>query len=43
MLFAKALETVRCVADGVLTSAADANIGSILGIGSPALASLPFN
>jgi 3-hydroxyacyl-CoA dehydrogenase/enoyl-CoA hydratase/3-hydroxybutyryl-CoA epimerase len=26
---------VRCVDDGVLTSAADANIGSILGIGFP--------
>jgi 3-hydroxyacyl-CoA dehydrogenase/enoyl-CoA hydratase/3-hydroxybutyryl-CoA epimerase len=36
MLFAEALETVRCVDDGVLTSAADANIGSILGIGFPA-------
>lgn len=36
MLFAEALETVRCVDDGVLTSVTDANIGSILGIGFPA-------
>ncbi|MFE6779615.1 3-hydroxyacyl-CoA dehydrogenase NAD-binding domain-containing protein [Streptomyces sp. NPDC057702] len=36
MLFAEALETVRCVEEGVLTSVADANIGSILGIGFPA-------
>ena len=35
MLFAEALESVRCVDDGVLTSVADANIGSILGIGFP--------
>lgn len=36
MLFAEAIDTVRCVDDGVLTSAADANIGSIYGIGFPA-------
>ena len=36
MLFAEALETVRYVDDGVLTSVVDANIGSILGIGFPA-------
>ena len=36
MLFAEALETVRCLEEGVLTSVADANIGSILGIGFPA-------
>ncbi len=35
MLFAEALESVRCLAEGVLTSVADANIGSILGIGFP--------
>jgi 3-hydroxyacyl-CoA dehydrogenase/enoyl-CoA hydratase/3-hydroxybutyryl-CoA epimerase len=35
MLFVEALETVRCVEEGVLTSVADANIGSILGIGFP--------
>jgi 3-hydroxyacyl-CoA dehydrogenase/enoyl-CoA hydratase/3-hydroxybutyryl-CoA epimerase len=35
MLFAEAIDTVRCVDDGVLTSAADANIGSLLGIGFP--------
>jgi 3-hydroxyacyl-CoA dehydrogenase/enoyl-CoA hydratase/3-hydroxybutyryl-CoA epimerase len=36
MLFAEALETVRCFDEGVLTSEADANVGSILGIGFPA-------
>jgi 3-hydroxyacyl-CoA dehydrogenase/enoyl-CoA hydratase/3-hydroxybutyryl-CoA epimerase len=36
MLFAEALETVRCMDEGVITSAPDANIGSILGIGYPA-------
>ncbi len=36
MLFAEALETVRCIDEGVITSVPDANIGSILGIGFPA-------
>ncbi|MGH3913366.1 MAG: 3-hydroxyacyl-CoA dehydrogenase NAD-binding domain-containing protein [Pseudonocardiaceae bacterium] len=36
MLFIEALETVRCFDEGVLTSVADANIGSIMGIGFPA-------
>jgi 3-hydroxyacyl-CoA dehydrogenase/enoyl-CoA hydratase/3-hydroxybutyryl-CoA epimerase len=36
MLFAEALETVRCFDEGVLTSVPDANIGSIFGIGFPA-------
>jgi 3-hydroxyacyl-CoA dehydrogenase/enoyl-CoA hydratase/3-hydroxybutyryl-CoA epimerase len=36
MLFAEALETVRCFDDGVLLSVQDANIGSIFGIGFPA-------
>jgi 3-hydroxyacyl-CoA dehydrogenase/enoyl-CoA hydratase/3-hydroxybutyryl-CoA epimerase len=36
MLFAEAIDTVRCVDDGVLTSTADANVGSLLGIGFPA-------
>jgi len=35
-LFAQALETVRCFDEGVLTSVADANVGSLLGIGFPA-------
>ncbi|QUI34982.1 3-hydroxyacyl-CoA dehydrogenase NAD-binding domain-containing protein [Streptomyces alfalfae] len=35
MLFAEALDTVRLLEEGVLTSVADANIGSILGIGFP--------
>ncbi|SDB28338.1 3-hydroxyacyl-CoA dehydrogenase / enoyl-CoA hydratase / 3-hydroxybutyryl-CoA epimerase [Pseudomonas sp. NFACC23-1] len=33
LLFIQALETVRCMEEGVLTSTADANIGSIFGIG----------
>ncbi len=36
MLFAEALETVKCFDEGVLTSVEDANIGSIFGIGFPA-------
>ncbi len=36
MLFAEVLETVRCFDEGVITSSADANIGSIFGIGFPA-------
>lgn len=35
MLFAEALETVKCLDEGVLRSVEDANIGSILGIGFP--------
>lgn len=35
MLFSEALGTVRLLEEGVLTSVADANIGSILGIGFP--------
>ncbi|MFP4149076.1 MAG: FAD-dependent oxidoreductase [Nitriliruptoraceae bacterium] len=36
MLFAEALETVRCFDEGVIESFEDANIGSIFGIGFPA-------
>ncbi|MEV0106609.1 3-hydroxyacyl-CoA dehydrogenase NAD-binding domain-containing protein [Nocardia sp. NPDC050799] len=36
MLFAEALETQKCFDEGVLESTADANIGSIFGIGFPA-------
>ncbi|MQA60166.1 MAG: 3-hydroxyacyl-CoA dehydrogenase [Actinophytocola sp.] len=35
MLFAQAVETVRCFDEGVLNTVADANIGSIFGIGFP--------
>ena len=35
MLFAEALESVRCLDEGVLITVADANIGSIMGIGFP--------
>jgi 3-hydroxyacyl-CoA dehydrogenase/enoyl-CoA hydratase/3-hydroxybutyryl-CoA epimerase len=35
MLFAEALETQKCLDESVLTSTADANIGSIMGIGFP--------
>ncbi|HEY9394770.1 MAG TPA: 3-hydroxyacyl-CoA dehydrogenase NAD-binding domain-containing protein [Nocardioides sp.] len=36
MLFSEALDSVRCLEEQVLTSVADANIGSIMGIGFPA-------
>jgi 3-hydroxyacyl-CoA dehydrogenase/enoyl-CoA hydratase/3-hydroxybutyryl-CoA epimerase len=36
MLFVEALETVKCRDEGVIPSVADANIGSIFGIGFPA-------
>jgi 3-hydroxyacyl-CoA dehydrogenase/enoyl-CoA hydratase/3-hydroxybutyryl-CoA epimerase len=36
MLVIEALETVRCLDEGVIESVADANIGSIMGIGFPA-------
>ena len=37
MLFAEAIESVKCLDEGVIESVADANIGSILGIGFPGL------
>ncbi|MBP6381359.1 MAG: enoyl-CoA hydratase/isomerase family protein [Pseudomonadales bacterium] len=36
LLFVQAIETVRCVDEGVLSTSRDANIGSIFGIGFPA-------
>ncbi|QNP66595.1 3-hydroxyacyl-CoA dehydrogenase NAD-binding domain-containing protein [Streptomyces genisteinicus] len=36
MLFAESLDAVRCLEEGVLVSVADANVGSLLGIGFPA-------
>ncbi len=36
MLFIEAVETARCFEEGVIESAAAANIGSVLGIGYPA-------
>ncbi|MEV7863792.1 3-hydroxyacyl-CoA dehydrogenase NAD-binding domain-containing protein [Streptomyces hirsutus] len=35
LLFAEALDTARCLESGLLRSTADANVGSILGIGYP--------
>ena len=35
LLYVQALETVRCWDEGVVTTARDANIGSIMGIGFP--------
>jgi 3-hydroxyacyl-CoA dehydrogenase/enoyl-CoA hydratase/3-hydroxybutyryl-CoA epimerase len=35
MLFSEALDTVKLLEEGVLTSVADANIGSVFGIGFP--------
>ncbi len=36
MLFAEAIETVKCFEEGVIDSVGDTNIGSIFGIGFPA-------
>ncbi len=36
LLFVQSVETVRCMEEGVIEKIADANIGSILGIGFPA-------
>ena len=36
ILYRQSIETARCLEEGVLTSAHDANIGSIFGIGFPA-------
>ena len=36
LLYRQSIETLRCLAEGVLTSAHEANIGSIFGIGFPA-------
>ena len=35
MLFSEAIDTIRCFDEGVLNSVADANIGSLFGIGFP--------
>ena len=35
MLFIESIETVKCLDEGVIETVADANIGSILGIGFP--------
>jgi 3-hydroxyacyl-CoA dehydrogenase/enoyl-CoA hydratase/3-hydroxybutyryl-CoA epimerase len=35
MLFAESIESVKCLEEGVIETIADANIGSILGIGFP--------
>jgi 3-hydroxyacyl-CoA dehydrogenase / enoyl-CoA hydratase / 3-hydroxybutyryl-CoA epimerase len=35
MLFVEAIDSVRCLEESVLTTVADANIGSIMGIGFP--------
>jgi len=36
LLYRQSIETLRCLAEGVLASSHDANIGSIFGIGFPA-------
>ena len=36
LLFSEAVEALRCLDEGVITSVADANVGSLLGIGYPA-------
>jgi 3-hydroxyacyl-CoA dehydrogenase/enoyl-CoA hydratase/3-hydroxybutyryl-CoA epimerase len=37
LTFAMAIETLRCIEEGVLRSTPEANVGSILGIGFPSL------
>ena len=37
LLYIQSIETVRCLAEKVLSSVPDANIGSIFGIGAPAV------
>ena len=36
LLYRQAVETARCLSENVLTSVAEANVGSIFGIGFPA-------
>ncbi|MFV8819394.1 3-hydroxyacyl-CoA dehydrogenase NAD-binding domain-containing protein [Haliea sp. E17] len=36
ILFRQAIESIRCLEEGVLRSVADGNVGSLLGIGAPA-------
>ena len=35
LLFIEAIESIKCVDEGVIESVADANIGSVMGIGFP--------
>jgi len=35
LLYVQAIESVRCMEEGVIEAARDANIGSVLGIGFP--------
>ena len=35
MMFVESIETIKCLDEGVIESVADANIGSIMGIGFP--------
>ena len=35
LFYITSIESIRCVEEGVVRSAADANIGSIMGIGAP--------
>jgi 3-hydroxyacyl-CoA dehydrogenase/enoyl-CoA hydratase/3-hydroxybutyryl-CoA epimerase len=37
LIFSMSIDTVNCLAEGVLRTVPDANIGSIFGIGFPAL------
>src|SRR5262249_4824989 len=42
ILYAQLVEGARCFAEGVLTSAADGDLGAILGVGFPAYLGGPF-
>ncbi|WP_322048302.1 3-hydroxyacyl-CoA dehydrogenase NAD-binding domain-containing protein [Paraburkholderia sp. J67] len=43
LLYIQALESVRCLDEGVITSAADADIGAILGLGFPSWTGGPLS
>ncbi len=43
LLYIQALESVRCLAEGVITAPADADIGAILGLGFPAWTGGPLS
>ncbi|MCY1434104.1 Fatty acid oxidation complex subunit alpha [compost metagenome] len=43
LLFIQALESARCVEEGVITDAMDADIGAILGLGYPSWTGGPLS
>jgi 3-hydroxyacyl-CoA dehydrogenase/enoyl-CoA hydratase/3-hydroxybutyryl-CoA epimerase len=43
MLFRPIIESLKCLEEGVINHVADANVGSILGIGHPCGPEVTFN